>query len=269
MMLGQLWEERGEKKKRKKNKKKRSIDTEEWFLRAKEAYANGVSRFPMCTPLWILSANLEKRTSNIIRARSILERARIKLPKNPEIWMEAIRLELSGDSEETKNPSALLVCKERALKLLSRALQQCPKSGQLWAANIALTNKKQQKTRSADALRNCGSSDPFVVLAVAQLFWCQNPTKVEKARKWFNRAVALGPSLGDAWASFYQFEREQERVSVDEAGHANKIKLRVKEAKPKNGRVWQAISKKRRNRGLPSEELLELVAPSFAGGRMI
>jgi len=41
-----------------------------------------------------------------------------------------------------------------------------------------------------DALKKC-NDDPYVVAAVAGLFWADR--KVDKARSWFNRAVTLNP----------------------------------------------------------------------------
>lgn len=37
-----------------------------------------------------------------------------------------------------------------------------------------------------------------------RLFWSER--KVSKSREWFNRAVRMDPSFGDAWAAFYKFE---------------------------------------------------------------
>lgn len=39
-----------------------------------------------------------------------------------------------------------------------------------------------------------------------RLFWSER--KVSKAREWFNRAVRMDPTLGDAWAAFYRFEQQ-------------------------------------------------------------
>ena len=52
-----------------------------------------------------------------------------------------------------------------------------------------------RKARSADALRKAGN-DPWVLCAVARLFWTER--KIEKARHWFERAVAASeqPAAG-------------------------------------------------------------------------
>ena len=46
--------------------------------------------------MWILYSQLEESLGNLIRSRSILERARFKNPANPRIWLESVRLELRG-----------------------------------------------------------------------------------------------------------------------------------------------------------------------------
>ena len=53
-------------------------------------------------------------------------------------------------------------------------------------------------------------NDTYVIVAVAKLFW--KDMKTAKARKWFNRAVSLNPSLGDAWAAYFAFELSQGSV---------------------------------------------------------
>jgi hypothetical protein len=43
-----------------------------------------------------------------------------------------------------------------------------------------------------------------VVCTVGALFQLErNPSK---ARKWFNRAAAMAPDIGDVWAAYYSFE---------------------------------------------------------------
>ena len=92
---------------------------------------------------------------------------------------------------------------------MSKALQDCPTSGLLWAQQIAMVPRPERKRKSIDAKKKCGS-DPLFVLAVARMFW--KDRNADKARKWFTRAVALQPSYGDAWAMFYKFEVRARRA---------------------------------------------------------
>eukprot|EP00501_MAST-03F_sp_TOSAG23-6_P000956 GSMAST32.ASY1.ANO1.992.1 assembled CDS len=211
------------------------LDAEEkLLLAALETYHKGLAKFPKSVELWLLATSLEKSVSSLTKTRSLLEVARLKLPQSPAICREA----------------------------------NCPKSGILWATEIDMTPKQQQKSRSADALRSCGSSNVEVVLAVARLFWKYKPAKVRKARKWLNRAVLLDKNCGDSWAQYYQFEREQDTKAAAEA-LALTVKTKCEEANPTKGRIWCKIAKSRLNRGLPCGDLLELVSPMFAGGKLI
>lgn len=67
-----------------------------------------------------------------------MERARLKNPKNDQIWLEAIRVELRAGM------------KDIALAMLAKALQECPNSGILWAESIFLEAKPQRKTKSVN-----------------------------------------------------------------------------------------------------------------------
>ena len=56
-----------------------------------------------------------------------------------------------------------------------------------------------------DAMKNC-DNDPKVILSIAKTFW--KDKKVEKARKWIERSLALDPNLGDSWAVYIRFIEE-------------------------------------------------------------
>jgi tetratricopeptide (TPR) repeat protein len=67
--------------------------------------------------------------------------------------------------------------------------------------------KAQKRSKSIDALKKC-NNDPVVLVAVARIF--ERDNKVNKARKWLNRAISLNPKLGDAWIYYYALEYLQE-----------------------------------------------------------
>ena len=73
------------------------------------------------------------KTGNQVKARSVLERARLKNPASPELWKRAIELEkrVSGN--------------EIADRLLSRAMQECAASGSLWAEAIECASRPARK----------------------------------------------------------------------------------------------------------------------------
>lgn len=72
----------------------------------------------------------------LIKARSVLERARLKNPKNDQLWLEAIRVELRAGMKDIANA------------MIAKALQECPNSGILWAESIFLEPRPQRKTKS-------------------------------------------------------------------------------------------------------------------------
>jgi len=216
--------------------------------RARKFYQRGLQSCPNNVILWIQASRLEERAgefdsslrSGVTKARSLLELSRLKNPKNPELWVEAIRLERRAGNDKL------------AITLMARALQECPSSGLLLAENITTAPRVEQKSKSADAIKKC-PDDPRVIAAVASLFASER--KLEKARKWFERAVVLDPDVGDSWAKYYLFETE-----TGSSGKKEKIKERCIAAEPKHGELWCSVMKEMTNRRKSVGEGLELVA---------
>merc|ERR1719323_1072005 len=168
-------------------------------------------------------AELEMNLGNHTKGRSTIEKARLRNPQNPHLWLKAIRIELETGK------------KDQAQALLARALQECPSAGILWAEAIFMANKPQRKSKSVDAMKKC-EHNTAVMLAVAKMFWSER--KLQKAREWFTRTVKLESDLGDAWINFYKFElihgTEQQQ---------NEVKARCISAEPKHGEIWCKYSK--------------------------
>lgn len=116
----------------------------------------------------------------ISRARNLLEKARVKIPQSPELWLETVRLELDAGEEKL------------AQTRMAQALQECPHSGILWSDAIMMEGRARRKARTIDAIKAC-ENDPVVISTAARLFW--QDRKIEKARTWFHRAVTLNPDL--------------------------------------------------------------------------
>jgi len=221
--------------------------------KARRFYQRGLQECPNNVVIWILASRLEERahtfdTTNtnvkpglgVTKARGLLEIARLKNPKNSTLWLEAIRLERRAGNEKLANT------------LTARALQECPNSGELLAANIRNAPRVEQKSKSADAIKRC-PDDPKVIAAVANLF--ASDRKNEKARKWYDRAVILNPDLGDSWVQFYAFELEAGTKEQQE-----KVKERCILAEPKHGEFWTSIMKDMANRRKTAAEGLEMAA---------
>ena len=113
---------------------------------------------------------------------------------------------------------------------MSRALQECPSSGLLWAEAIFMEPRPRRKSKSVDALKKC-EHDPHVLLAVSKLFWAER--KIQKCRDWMTRTVKLDPDLGDAWVNFFRFEQLHGTKEQQE-----EIRTRCVKAEPRHGELW-------------------------------
>ena len=145
--------------------------------------------------------------------------------------------------------------------LAAMALRECPDSGALWAERVASASRPQRKSRSVDALKRC-PDDARVVRAVARLFWLDR--KTDKARAWFERAVTLDPSDGDAWASLVAFEKSQGTAGAE--ARAADARRRCVAAAPNRGDYWCAARKDPDAWHDPIERTLERVAALVPGG---
>ena len=63
-----------------------------------------------------------------------------------------------------------------------------------------------------------GENDPYIVLSVAKIFWKEK--KLDKAKKWYflilrlERALALDPNIGDTWAFYWAYTKQNEGDSA-------------------------------------------------------
>ncbi|KAI9136827.1 PRP1 splicing factor, N-terminal-domain-containing protein [Paraphysoderma sedebokerense] len=207
----------------------------------REVYAKGLKNCPKSITLWILLARLEEETVSVIKARSTLERARLLNPKTAELWVESVRIEL-------RHGNTVM-----ARTLLSKGLQDCPTDGRLWTEAIFMENRPQRRSKMIDAVKKCGESDKFVLIAGARLFWFER--RIDKARSWFNTALKIDPDWGDTWAYLYKLETshgtEQQQQDV-----INKCVS----AEPRHGEIWTSVSKNLKNVGKNTEAILKLVA---------
>jgi len=253
------------------------------YSAARAAYARGAKQCPDSAKLWRAAAALEVRAGHPARARALLEQARLRNPKTPELWLAAIRVEeaaaaaaagaaaagaagaaagagagaataaAAGASMGPPATAAAAGAPSKAAEaLLARALQDCPASGLLWAEAVRAAPRAARKGRSADALRRCGDGDARVVAAVAALF--ASDRKAERARAWFERAAALDADDGDVWAAYWAFERGQERQAAAAAAgpgpavaaaaaRTEAVAARAARAGPRHGERWPRVAK--------------------------
>ncbi|PPQ81918.1 hypothetical protein CVT25_013766, partial [Psilocybe cyanescens] len=169
---------------------------------------------------WVLASRLEEADGRSIRARALLEKARLVNPANEVLWAEAVAVEERAAVAASSAPSLAgasagvgagtpapisSATSAQAKAMLSRALQECPSSGLLWALALWSELRASRKTKSVDALRKTKDS-PLVVCTVARVLWADR--MVERAGDWFGRATATDPDLGDVWAWWLKFERQ-------------------------------------------------------------
>lgn len=242
MLKGQIYEDKG------------------MVPQAREAYSQGTRACPKSVPLWLLAARLEEKAGIIIKARSVLDRARLQNPKNPELWVESVRVEL-----QAKPPNV-----QQAKILMSKALQECPKSGLLWSENIwSLQPRTQRKPLSLEAIKAV-DSDPILFVTVARIFWSER--RLDKAMSWFEKALVLDPDLGDAWAWYLKFLMQHgtdvSTLGISTHGVCTRLtSLSTQEkredviakcvaSEPKHGEVWQRVRKDPKNAYLSTKEVL-------------
>eukprot|EP01064_Diplonema_japonicum_P011298 TRINITY_DN18578_c1_g1_i1.p1 TRINITY_DN18578_c1_g1~~TRINITY_DN18578_c1_g1_i1.p1 ORF type:complete len:939 (+),score=249.69 TRINITY_DN18578_c1_g1_i1:57-2873(+) len=212
----------------------------------KALYAAAIKGNPDSVLLWITASRLEEVVcKDVVKARSVLEKARSRLPRNEDLWVATIRLELRD-----KRTSM-------AMQNLSKALQECPASGKVWVEAISIEPEASRRAKGVQALRKC-DKDALVISCVAKIFWAER--KLDTARKWFHRAVSLRKDLGDAWALYYRFEvnhgTDEQRVTVLTA---------CTKAAPTHGELWTTVSKSIENITmggckLSTEQILKEVA---------
>lgn len=211
--------------------------------RALDLYMQGLEKCGDCVALWVGAARVEEGGEGVSRARAILERGRLRNKGQDDcdiLWLESVRLEVRNG------------VRAEASALIARGLQEHPKSGRLWAEAIRLEPRPRQRDKALTAISSCGHN-AHVMAAVGRFFW--QSQKMDKARSWFNKAVKLDPSLGDAWAILYAFEQSQENkealVQVEED---------VRKAEVRHGELWTRISKAVGNEGLDKVEILRRVS---------
>lgn len=207
---------------------------------AREAYSAGFRANPHSATLWLLASRLEESQDSTVKARSVLERARIACPKNAILWTEAIRME-----RRAGNYSA-------AENLMSRAMQDVPpsQSGSLWAERIwHVASRRERRPLALEAVKRV-DNDPCLFVCVARILWAER--RLDKAATWFEKALILDPDWGDGWAWYLKYLKEY--------GKKEKIEEVIEKCEvvtPKHGEVWAAIRKDPKNFELSTKGVLE------------
>ncbi|OXB72732.1 UNVERIFIED_CONTAM: hypothetical protein H355_012073 [Colinus virginianus] len=110
---------------------------------AANVYRAGTRVCPRSVPLWLCAVECQCLQERYTQARAVLEKARLLNPKQPELWRAAIQIELKAG-----NP-------QMALHVASKAVQECPTSGLVWAEAIFLEEKSAQTNGRGSAYAVC------------------------------------------------------------------------------------------------------------------
>jgi pre-mRNA-processing factor 6 len=191
--------------------------------KAEQLYGAALKFCGKSVALWRLAARLHERVNGIPKARSVLELGRVKNPKSALLWVDSIRLE-----DRAGQPAV-------AESLLSQAMNECPASAVLWTERLQRAPKVEHSGISKQAITKLDKNGEFAV-TVARLLW--RDSKADAARRWFERAVTLAPSVADTWLNFYRFEQEQGTPETVEA-----VRTRALQAPLKYGEHWAPIAK--------------------------
>ena len=228
-----------------------------------ERYRNGLNACPASVPLWLLAIGFQEHSGGIAKARSLVDLA-----------LKAVDLrQLQSQKEEDENQQVFLFVEASRLErrdnndkladtLLSQALKKHPSSGILWAEAILTCAKNEQKARSTDALRYC-NNDPQVILAIARIFY--RDSKIDKARKWFERTTLLDPTFGDAWVYWFAMERRQDS-NVLQQTRLSELQSKFEAAQPDGGilTLWGKAAKSAEHNNKSPFELLQYLSSELS-----
>lgn len=245
--------------------------------KARLAYQSGLKACPACTALWRGLLLLEEQDKGLTKARSIGEMARLKLPKCDAIYIDCLQLERRhGNSKLYSN-------------LLAKAFQDCPVSGALYAELLLNIPKNQYKSRTIEALKKV-PGNALVLLAIGRLF--ESSFVAAKAVKYYERALAAQPRLGDAYVYYYaclvrqanklelsaeQTEEmllmegvdDEEAPAVSAEGTLDKrmaeLRKRCEDAGPNAGELWCSFTKQTMVRRKTATEKLLLAVEKVLG----
>ena len=149
---------------------------------------------PSKGPVWAVAADIAIAQEDFNRARSVLERGRVRLPSEELLWWKGFIVEQLCHGQTSSS----------ARVFLSRGLQACSNSGILWACAIESEPVATRHPKCLDALKRC-PNDPIVVCSIAKFFWIEK-LQIDKARKWFLNALEIGKQFGQVWADIIAFE---------------------------------------------------------------
>ncbi|CAI5757215.1 unnamed protein product [Candida verbasci] len=187
---------------------------------------------------------------NPIKARSILEKGLIQIPKSIPLIIEKIKFELKCNDYSN------------AKSLINKYIKLHPDCDKLWILNLKMSNKSQRKTLFTDALKNTNNS-PIILMFIGSSFWKDG--KFEKARSWFDKALENDDSNGDIWAWIYNYIKKFESID-DLKAFVLKFENKYRFDKVNSGDVFLKFKKGVKYFDKSARELLELTSDYLLSG---
>lgn len=213
------------------------------FSKAREAAAIGTRSCPDSALLWRVLAEIDdKYLKSIIKARSVLDNAVIKVPQSDVIWEAKIKLERRNENLKA------------ARLAITKALQLFPTSPRIWTQNLELLPKTQRQKALVEALKKTDNSTS-ILLNIGILFWLDG--KISKAKPWFDRSLSSDKSNGDCWAWSYTYSKTH---STEEETTKLVHEFTKKYEQIHTGDTWNSINKDVYNFQKEPLQILELVS---------
>lgn len=84
--------------------------------------------------------------------------------------------------------------------------------------------------KSTDAVKHV-NTDAVIFVAIGKIFWVEN--KIEKARRFLNRATELDADNGDTWLHLLKFEQQ-----FGDSATVQSVTEGFRKAEPRHGEAW-------------------------------
>ncbi len=202
---------------------------------SKAVWEAGTKACPNSIPLWILLSRVERQLAGEIKARAVLEKAKLLNPKNETLWLESIKTDKI---------------------LISKALKECSDSGELTFVSLMQESKHQRVFRATEALKT-KPQEPWLHFALAKTF--EQEKKIEKALESYKNCLENNAQrrVADFYLHYILFLR-----NLDHSFGAESEELKIKNdfiaSNAVYGEWWISHRKSKKNWLLSNDEVLEL-----------